>query len=132
MGNGSGGYQAEPTRMLEYAQTVQHYAASFAEAAGAGTEVAGDNRITATVNGSSVELDGAFGLICQPGGIILQQIEQHANKALGATLEMLQTLSAKLTANADAYQGNEGEISKNLAAVHERVDQEQRRDKQGA
>ena len=141
MGNGSGGYQAEPGRMLDYAQTVERYASAFADAAGAGTEVTDDNQRTFTAGTNSVTLDAAFGLICQPGGLCLQQLEQQANKALNGTLQLLHTLSTNLAANAKAYQGNEGEVSKNLGAVHDRLDQqktkvpgltgEARRDRQG-
>lgn len=124
MGNGSGGYHAEPDKMLDYSQQVQAYASSFAQAAGTGSEVTGDNQITATVGSTSVNLDGAFGVLCQPGGVYLQQMEQQANQALNNALGMLRTLANRLQANAKAYQGNEGEVSKNLAAVHDRLDQQ--------
>ncbi|SRR6266568_538916 len=116
------GYTAEHQKLLDYAQTLSRYASSLAEAAGAAVDVTSGNQINVNVGSTSVNFDGAFGVLYAPVGAQFQKYSYHMETGLANVVSMMSRIAANVKANALAYGENEGAVSKNLAAIHERLD----------
>ncbi|HJP80759.1 MAG TPA: hypothetical protein VJ914_41210 [Pseudonocardiaceae bacterium] len=103
------GFVADPKMMQEYANQVGSLAGQFAEASGAANTVLNENAwrppkdlewASSTVNG---QFDRAYGVVCQPAGQIMQEIQGQMIKALTATLGLMQDMQRKLAENATNY-----------------------------
>jgi hypothetical protein len=117
-----GGYTAESQKLLDYSQTLTGYASSLGEAGGAAGDVMSANQINVHVNNSNISLDGAFGALYAPFGAKAQEYKQHLGGALANLVSMMNRMAANIKACGQAYGANEGAVSKNLAAIHERLD----------
>lgn len=111
------GYTADPQQLLKYATTLSGYAASVGQAAGAAGEVSSDNAIHFQVGKVSGNLDGAFGVVCQPMGYLLQNLEQAAEQSITHIVSMLNTLSTNVKDCAQNYLDNEGGVQKNFTHI---------------
>jgi hypothetical protein len=120
-----GGYTAESQKLLDYSQTLGGYASSLGEAGGAAGDVTSANQINVSVNSTNVSLDGAFGVLYAPVGAKFQEYSKHMDGAIGNIVSMMSRMAANIKACGQAYGANEGAVSKNLAAIHERIDPQQ-------
>jgi hypothetical protein len=117
-----GGYTAESHKLLDYSQTLAGYANSLAEAAGAAVDITDANQINVAVNNSNISLDGAYGVLFAPFGAKAQEYGKHLEGALANIVSMMGKMAANVKTCAEVYGANESAVSKNLAAIHERLD----------
>lgn len=103
------GFVADPKMMQEYANKLGSLAGQFAEASGAANTVLNENAwrppkdlewASNTVHG---QFDRAYGIICQPAGQVMQEIQGQLIKALASTLGLMQQMQHTLAENATNY-----------------------------
>jgi hypothetical protein len=112
------GFTVDPEKLRSYAQRVD----SMIGAAGAGRDAA-DHIMTTNsydVSGDPMRvareyvlgkvglhdngrLDMAYGIICQPAGMLMEDLEQAVTDSIGNTLKMMGKLSAGLRQSATRY-----------------------------
>lgn len=121
------GFIADPTMMREYAGKVGALANQMAEASGAAGTVLNENAVKMpTVNNAkwartdlTGQFDGAYGIICQPGGMLMQDIQNQLVKAISGTLGLMQEMQRKLAECATNYQQVDEQNANRLKKVVE-------------
>jgi hypothetical protein len=104
------GFTADPQAIRDFANQVSGFANELAQASGAAGTVLNENAIkvpkdlqwgTSTVAG---QFDFAYGVICQPAGQIMQELQMQLIKSISGTLTLMQQMQRKLADNANNYQ----------------------------
>lgn len=107
------GFTVDPGRLLAYAAQLGQLAGEVGVASNAVNTVINENsgklgpvtdELTKLGITKTGQLDRAYGLICQPFGIELQNMQQKAEKGIEDTMQLLSALAEQLKNCAHQYQ----------------------------
>lgn len=133
---GSGdGYTADPDAMRSYSGTLSGYAAGIGEATGAVNEIMTDNSVSVGKDparsmildsvglSDTGRLDLAYGIICQPAGMLLEDVQQKVADGIGDLANMMNMLSRKVGDAANQYVEREQQAQQALVELQRAIDQ---------
>lgn len=106
------GFTADPQAIRDFANQVAGFANELAQASGAAGTVLSENAVKMPMinhakwaqTDATGQFDGAYGLICQPAGMIMQDIQDQLIKSISGTLTLMQQMHGKLNDCARNYQ----------------------------
>lgn len=94
------GFEVDPDQVTKHAGTVRGFADRAGTATDAGSQLA--------------SMNDAYGILCQPFGMMLNSPQQRGTEALGKTEEATSKLSDDLSKAARQYQEMEDKITEIL------------------
>lgn len=107
------GFTADPSSMLGYAAQLGQHAGQVGTADSAASTVINENsgklgpvtdELTKLGITKTGQLDRAYGALCQPYGIILQNMQQQVETGIQQTMALMSKLAANLRECAHNYQ----------------------------